>query len=319
MNESQNQRAVVVGVFVFLGLLFLIGGILMIGNLHETFKKKSRLMARFDNVNGLQVGSNIWFSGVKVGIVSGIKFYGRRQVEVVLKVQDKVLSNIRKDAFVRLSTDGLIGNKILVIYGGTKEARFMMEDDTLSVEKTFTSEDMINTLQESNKNILAISSDFKNISANLLNGNGAIGKLLTDDAMYTQLNAASLSLQKASAKAEQLLGSLNTFSQGLNKKGTLAHELTNDTVVFSSIKLSVLQFKKMADTATVFVNDLKVAGSNPKTTIGILLHDEEAGTHVKQTIKTLDSAMLKLDVGLEAAQHSIFLRGYFKKKNKKKK
>jgi len=319
MNESQNQRSVVVGVFVFLGLAFLIGGILMIGNLRQTFKKKSRLMARFDNVNGLQVGSNIWFSGVKVGTVSGIKFYGRRQVQVVLKVDEKVLSNIRKDAFVKLSTDGLIGNKILVIYGGTKESRFMVEDDTLGVEKTFTSEDMINTLQENNKNVLAITTDFKNISANLLNGKGAIGKLLTDDAMYTQLNAASLSLQKASAKAEQLIGSLNTFSQGLSKKGTLAHELANDTVVFASIKSSVVQFQQMADTANVFVNNLKIAGSNPKTSIGVLLHDEDAGAHVKQTIKNLDSAMVKLDEGLMAAQHSIFLRGYFKKKNKKKK
>ena len=136
--------------------------------------------------------------------------------------------------------------------------------------------------------------------------------------MYNQLNAASLSLQKASAKAEQLIGSLNTFSQGLNKKGTLAHELTNDTVVFASIKSSVLHLQQMADTANVFVNNLKVAGSNPKTPMGILLQDEETGTHLKQAIKNLDSGTYKLDEDLEAAQHSIFLRGYFKKKDKNK-
>lgn len=319
MDDTQNKRAVVVGVFVFVGLLFLLGGVLMIGNIHETFKKKARLMARFDNVNGLQVGSNIWFSGVKVGTVSGIKFYGKRKVQVVLKVEEKVLPNIRKDAFVKLSTDGLIGNKILVIYGGTEQSPAMVEDDTLGVEKTFTSEDMINTLQENNKNVLAITTDFKKISENLLNGNGAIGKLLTDEAMYTQLNAASLSLQKASARAEQLIGSLSTFSEGLNRKGTLAHELTSDTIVFASIKSSVLHLQQMADTAHVFVNNLKVAGSNPKTPMGILLQDEETGMHLKQTIKNLDSGTHKLDEDLAAAQHSIFLRGYFKKKNKNKK
>jgi len=319
MSDSQNQRTVVVGVFVFLGLVFLIGGILMIGNLHETFKKKSKLMARFDDVNGLQVGSNVWFSGVKVGVVSGIKFYGKRKVQVILKVEEKVLSNIRKDAFVKLSSDGLIGNKILVIYGGTEELPTMVEGDTLGVEKTFTSEDMINTLQENNKNVLAITTDFKNISANLVKGNGAIGKLLNDDAIYIQLNAASVSLQKASAKAEQLIGSLNTYSQGLNKKGTLAHALANDTLVFTSIKSSVFQFQQMADTATVFVNNLKVAGNNPNTSLGVLLHDEEAGAHLKQTMKNLNSSSRKLDEDLEALQSSILLRGYFREKNKKKK
>jgi len=317
MSNSQNKRTVVVGIFVFLGLAFLLGGVLMIGNLHETFKRKSKLTAQFDNVNGLQVGSNVWFSGVRVGTVSSIKFYGKRKVRVVLKVDEKVLPKVRKDAFVKLSTDGLIGNKILVIYGGSEEVPPMVDGDTLGVEKTFTSEDMINTLQENNNNVLAITTDFKNISANLLNGKGTAGKLLKDEAMYTHLNAASLSLQQAAAKAEQLVGSLNTFSQGLHKKGTLGHELTNDTLVFAALKSTVVQLQELTDTANVMINDLKVAGRNPKSSLGILLYDEETGAHLKQTIQTLDSAMLKLDDGLAAAQHSIFLRRYFKDKKKK--
>ncbi|PZR35418.1 MAG: MCE family protein, partial [Azospira oryzae] len=34
MNESPNKRAVIVGLFVIVGLAFLLAGILMIGNLH---------------------------------------------------------------------------------------------------------------------------------------------------------------------------------------------------------------------------------------------------------------------------------------------
>ena len=314
MNDSPNKRAILVGLFVFVGIVFLLIGILTIGNLHETFKRKVRVVALFDDVSGLQAGNNIWFSGVKIGTVNNVEFFGKNKVKVVLKVEEKALQYIRKDAFVKLSTDGLIGNKILVIYGGTSRSAEIAEGDTLGVEKTFTSEDMINTLQENNKNVLAITNDFKVISKNLSQGNGTVGKLLNDDAIYNHLDAATISLQNASGKAQQLIASLSTFSAGLNKKGTLANQLTTDTIVFNSLKSSVLQLHQIADTASAFVSNLNTVSSNTKTPVGILLHDEESGARLKQTLKNLESGSQKLDEDLEAAQHNILLRGYFKKK-----
>ncbi len=316
MNESPNKRAVIVGLFVFLGFAFLIAGTLMVGNLHETFTNKMEIVTVFDNVGGLQKGNNVWFSGVKIGTVSDLNFYGKSKVEVRLKFDKKAQKYIRKDAKIKLSSDGLIGNKILVIYGGTDKFAEVQEGDTLGVEKTFTSEDMINTLQENNKNILAITADFKTISKTLAAGEGTIGKLLTDSSIYSNINAATASLQSASQKADQLVGSLADFSSNLNKKGTLANELTTDTVVFNSIKASVLQLQQIADTAAVFVTNLKMAGNNPNSTIGVLLHDEEAGARLKETIKYLESSSKKLDEDLEAAQHNFLLRGFFKDKEK---
>jgi phospholipid/cholesterol/gamma-HCH transport system substrate-binding protein len=235
-----------------------------------------------------------------------------------MKVDDKAVPFIHKDAFVKLGTDGLIGNKILIIYGGSPLTPQIDEGDTLDVEKTFTSEDMINTLQENNKNLLAITGDFKLISSKLASGEGTIGKLINDDALYNQLDAASLSLQKASARAEQLIGSLATFSEGLNKKGTLANELTTDTLVFNSLKTTVFQLQQIADTAGVFINNLKEAGSNTGTSLGVLLNDEESGSRLKQIIINLESGSKKLDEDLEAAQHNFLLKGYFKDQEKKK-
>jgi len=316
MNESPNRRAVIVGVFVLLGILFFIGGILMVGNLHETFKSKMEVVSLFDDVSGLKKGNNVWFSGVKIGTVSSLHFYGKSQVQVSMKIETKAKQYIRRDAMVKLSSDGIIGNKILIIYGGTAGSAEVQEGDTLEVEKTFSTEDMINTLQENNKNFLAITTDFKVISKNLVAGEGTIGKLLKDDAVYANINAATASLQVASVKAQQLVTSLATFSAGLNKKGTLANELTTDTVVFNSVKASVLQLQQIADTATAFIADLKKAGSNPRSSIGVLLRDEASGTRIKETIKNLESSSKKLDEDLEAAQHNFLLRGFFKKKAK---
>ncbi len=319
MNDSSNKRIVIVGLFVFLGLTFLVGGILMVGNLHETFKQKMKVVSLFDDVSGLQTGNNVLFSGVKIGIVSSLNFYGKSQVEITMKIETKVQQYIRKDSKVKISSDGFIGNKTLVIYGGTSNTEEVQDGDTLEVEKTFSSEDMINTLQENNKNFLAITIDFKTISKKIASGEGTIGKLINDNSVYANINAATLSLQTASVKAQQLVRSLSDFSAGLNKKGTFANELTTDTIVFNSMKASILHLQEISDTAVIFIKNLKEASSNRNTPIGILLHDEKAGTQLKESIKNLESSSIKLDEDLEAAQHNFLLRGYFKKKNKEEK
>ena len=288
----------------------------MVGNLHDTFKSKMKVVSLFDDVNGLKKGNNIWFSGVKIGTVSDLHFYGKSKVEVSMKIETKAQQYIRKDAKVKISSDGLIGNKILVIYGGTAGSQEVQEGDTLNVEKTFSSEDMINTLQENNKNFLAITSDFKTISKKLVAGEGTIGKLLNDNSVYANINAATASIQIASAKAQQLVSSLALFSSGLNKKGTLANELATDTIIYKSVKASVLQLQQIADTATVFITNLKQAGNDPHTSIGVMLHDEESGARLKETIKNLESSSKKLDEDLEAVQHNFLLKGFFKKKAK---
>ncbi len=319
MNESPNKRAVIVGLFIFIGLMFLLAGILIVGNIRETFNNKMGVLSIFDDVSGLKEGNNVWYSGVKIGTVNKMNFFGKSQVEVSLNISTKSQQYIRKDAKVKISTDGIIGNKILVIYGGTEDFAQVEEGDTLAVERMFTSEDMINTLQDNNENLLTITSNMKTLTNRLVDGEGTIGKLMSDTSVYTNINAATAALESATVKAEQMISSLSTFSSGLNKKGTLANELTTDTTVFKSVKASVEKLQQMADTANVFIANLKKAGSNPNSAIGVLLHDKEAGAYLKESMKNLESSSKKLDDDLEAAQHNFLLRGYFKKKAKAEK
>lgn len=319
MNESPNKHAVIVGIFVFIGLAFLMSGILIVGNLRNTFNRKMKLVALFDDVGGLTRGNNVWYSGVKIGSVSSMDFFGESQVEVGLNIETKARQYIRKDAKVKISSDGFIGNKILVIYGGSQQSDEVQEGDTLGVEKSFSSEDMINTFQDNNKNLLAITNDFKIISRKLASGEGTIGKLLNDSSVYENIDAATASLKDASVSAQQLAGSLAKFSSGLTVKGTLANDLITDTLIFSSVKASVLQLQRIADTAAVFITNLKLAGSNPNSPIGVLLLDDEAGARIKETIKNLESSSVKLDEDLEAAQHKICSVDILRRKQKLRK
>jgi len=319
MRESPNKRAVIVGLFVLIGLIFLVSGILMVGNLHETFTKKITVVALFEDVNGLQAGNNIWFSGVKVGTVKNIHFHSRSAVEVTMRVDVKTQEYIRKDAKVKLSTDGLIGNKILVIYGGSGDFPEIEEGDTLEVEKTVSQEDMLKILQESNRNLMSITTDFKSISKKLAAGEGTIGKLLHDDDIYDNANDALRSIQQMSSKGQQLLNNLNTYTAQFNKEGTLANDLVTDTVVFNSIREFAQRLKQIADTTAMLVTELKTISSDTTTSMGVLLHDKETGARLKETLKNLESSSKKLDEDLEAAQYSWPLKKGFKKMEKENK
>jgi len=311
MNQSINKRAIIVGIFIIVGILFLLGGVLTIGNLHSTFSKKLNISSVFGDVNGLNSGNNIWFSGVKIGTVKKLEFYGKSQVKVVMNINTESQQYIRKDSKVKISTDGLIGNKILVIYGGSASSPAIEEGDTLTNETLLSTEEIMNTLQQNNLNILAI-------TKKLADGEGTIGKLLSNDSIYYNIATTSNSLQKATADAQTLMASLSDFGEKMNKKGTLANDLVSDTLVFNSLKASVMKLQSIADTAKVFVGNLKVAAENTKSPAGILLHDEQAGANLKTTISNLQSSSDKLNQDLEALQHTFLLRGYFKKEAKKK-
>jgi len=316
MSESQNKRTVMVGLFVLIGVVFIIASVMMVGDMNETFKRKIQLVSLFDDVNGLQEGSNVWFSGVKIGTVSSLLFCEKSQVLVSFHIETSAKQYIRKNAKVKIGSDGLIGNKILVIYEGTTNVKEVLEGDTLMVAKTFSSDDMINMVQENNKNLLAITSDFKTISKNLAEGQGSIGKFLNDNTIYENISVATKSLQNTSSQAGELVNYLANFSAGLNKKGTFANQLITDTVVFNSVRSSVLQLQQIADTAAVLVTHLKEVGTDPNSPIGILTQDKQAGQELKTVLKNLESSSKKLDENLEALQHNFLLRGFFRKKAK---
>lgn len=314
--RTLNKRAVIVGVFIFSGLAFLIGGILTIGNLHDTFVKKIMVTTIFDDVNGLQPGNNVWFSGVKIGTVNKMVFFGKSQVKVSVKIDEKSQQYIRKDAKVKISSDGLIGNKIIVIYGGTSAAPEVEDGDTLGIEKTLTTEDMMNTFQENNKNLLAITSDFRTISEKIARGEGTVGKLLNDETLYDNIDLAVASLQKASKSTQQLTASLSDYGAKLNQPGTLANDFVTDTLMFKNLNATVIKLQQAATNAAELTAEFKKSSSNTNTPIGVLLNDEQTATNLKSTISNLDSSTQKLNEDLEALQHNFLLRGYFKKQEK---
>jgi phospholipid/cholesterol/gamma-HCH transport system substrate-binding protein len=326
MKSEPNKRAIIVGIFIVLGLVFLLAGILAVGNIRSTFVKKIQVTTIFDDVNGLQAGNNVWFSGVKIGTVDKLRFYGESQVRVVFKIDEKSQQYIRKDAKVKISTDGLIGNKIIIIYGGSSMAQSVVDGDTLGIERQISTDDMISTLQQNNANLLAITTDFKTISKKLVDGEGSIGKLLSDESLYKSLGVTLASLERSSTHAEKLTAAISDYGAKLNQKGSLANDLVTDTTIFKNVQASVRQLKQLTITASEVTDNLKAASSNvsiatsklesKSSPLGVLLYDEVSAEHLKATLKNLEGGSQKLDEDLRALQDNFLLRRYFKKKKK---
>ena len=239
MSTDNKRKGVIVGLFVFFGILIIVVAVLTLGGQKKTFVKAMHVRAQFKDVNGLAVGNNIWFSGVKIGTIKSINFAPDASVVVVLNIEEKVKQYIHQDSKAKIGSDGLIGNKIVVIYGGTANSPEVQENSLLAVESALDPEQIMTTLQANNKNLLAITSDFKTISANLSAGKGSVGKLLNDDAVYNELTTAMTSLKNATVHANAISNDLAGYTAKLKTKGSLADDLVSDTVLFSSLRSTV--------------------------------------------------------------------------------
>jgi len=260
MSDVDIRKRMAVGIFIFLGLAILVIGVLTIGGQHKAFVRTISVRAIFDDIQGLQAGNNVWLSGMKVGTVKKIAFYGSSQVEIVLSIEHQAQSHIRRDAKVRISTDGLVGNKIVVISGGTEAAPAIADNDLLTTERLPGLQEMTATLQASNSNLLEITGNLRTITKKLTDGQGTLGELINDPSIADQLKASILHLRAASAGSEKMIADLQDFSAGLHKPGGLANELVNDTVVFQRVRNTVAKLNEAASTASEFSAALRTAG-----------------------------------------------------------
>jgi phospholipid/cholesterol/gamma-HCH transport system substrate-binding protein len=338
MQQSQTRRSITVGIFIFIGLVMLASGILVVGNKRKTFSKSIALYADFKDVNGLQKGNNIWFSGVKIGTVKQMTLFNGGTVKVEMKISAKAQSFILKDARARIATDGLIGNKIVEIYGGTAGGPTVNANDVLLSDMRPNPYEMMNTLQENNKNLAAITGNIKTVSARLVNGEGTLGSLLTSDTLARELQRTASKLNIAADNIQTMTkdiqvvtkdiqvvaknmqfatGNFAGYSAKLNNKGTLAHELVNDTAIFSTLKASAAQIKQASVNANELTNNLKKFSTTLKDSAGIagvLLHDTAAASNLKSTFENLQAGTQKFDENMEALQHNFLFKRFFKKK-----
>jgi phospholipid/cholesterol/gamma-HCH transport system substrate-binding protein len=320
-------------------------GILVVGGKRKSFSKSITLYANFHDVNGLQRGNNVWFSGVKIGTVQRMTLFDVSTVKVEMKISTKAREFILKDARARIATDGLIGNKIIEIYGGTPGSPTVKSNDVLMSDTRMNPYEMMSTLQENNKNLAAITSNFKIVSTRLANGEGTLGNLLTSDTLARELQKTAMKLNLAadniqimtndirmatkdigqvSKNMQVATGNFADYSGKLNNKGTLAHELVSDTIIYNRLRASAEQIHQASGQIGITIQNANDVAKNLKAftstlkdsagIAGVLLHDTAAASNLRSTFENLQAGTHKFDENMEALQHNFLFKRFFKKK-----
>ncbi|MBS1531635.1 MAG: MCE family protein [Bacteroidetes bacterium] len=217
MKATTGQK-IKIGLFALTGLAVLIAGIFLIGNKKGLFSTTFNVHGMFKNVNGLQVGNNVRFAGINVGIVEAIEIVNDTTVKVVLSLNQDVKKFIKKDAKMSIGSDGLMGDKLVVISpGGAATNQEVQNGDELSAVNPFDVDKMI-------KKITGIADDAGNLIAGLSqivdkvnHGHGSIGRLLNNDKIAKDLEGTVAQAKTTVAKANTTIATVHNTSSTLNE------------------------------------------------------------------------------------------------------
>ncbi len=117
---SEKKVEIIVGLFIFLGLIAISYLAIMLGEVNILGGNQYNVVARFTSASGLREGAYIEAGGVRIGNVDSIDFEPEDYVAVVtLSIDNSV--PIHEDAIASIRTAGIIGDKFVKITPGGGE------------------------------------------------------------------------------------------------------------------------------------------------------------------------------------------------------
>jgi len=120
MSSRRNSPEVVAGLFVTLGILLLAGAVLALGGGKRLFTRFIPYRTHYASVSGLIPGARVMVSGVRAGSVVGVSLDPvTKDIRVDLEIEEEFSRWIRTDSEAELSTQGMMGDKFIVISAGS--------------------------------------------------------------------------------------------------------------------------------------------------------------------------------------------------------
>ena len=174
-----------VGLFVAIGIVIFFMMVFSIGDI-QLVKKGYRVEASFSFIDGVVTSAPVRYAGVAAGYIEDIKLYfdkgeNKTKVMVILWIND-VNRKIEKDSTVTINTLGLLGEKYIEIYPGKAESGVVEPNGTLKAKDPITMKNVTDTIN-------SLAENANGIMVNLRQGKGTIGKLLTDETIYNDMEA----------------------------------------------------------------------------------------------------------------------------------
>jgi phospholipid/cholesterol/gamma-HCH transport system substrate-binding protein len=321
MAKSTSQK-VKVGIFVVVGTILLVGILYFIGKQQNVFGKNIQLFAVFENVDGLQLGNNVRYSGINVGTVTKIEMTAVGLITIEMTIEEETANFIKKDAITSIGSDGLVGSMVVnIVPGKNKEAKAVASGDTIGTSRGGTDE-MLATLSTTNENVAVLSADLLKITQEILEGKGTLGMLVSDTILAQNIQGIVLDLSKTSKEANAAIAKINNMVSKIKYDESAAAVILSDKdaanqvkSMFANLEKSSKDMNEVTKNLTTYLNEIKAG----KGALNHITQDKNLVREIDSTMLNIKEASEKLNENMDALKHNFLFKGYFKKQDKKEK
>ncbi|MEM8521919.1 MlaD family protein [Flavobacterium sp. PL12] len=282
------------GMFVVIGLVLFVGTIYFVGKQKNLFGSTFELYSKFNSVSGLEIGNNVRLSGINVGTVDDIDFLTDTTVVIKMIIKDEVRKYIKKDAIASISSDGLMGDKVLVISAGKTSNVVVENNDYITSKKAIEMDDLMVSVKKSVDNAAVITSELAQFSYSMNNGNGALSKLISDEQFGNSIKNTILNLENSTTEFKRFTVNMN------NGKGALS-KLVTDERMGKVIDSSLTNVK----TATKGLNEVIEAAKNNFLLRGFFKKKKKEEDKKQEELDDLEEEQMKKELQFDKENDSI--------------
>ncbi|MDP1622191.1 MAG: MlaD family protein [Bacteroidales bacterium] len=198
MNTYTQKFKIRLGIFIAGGLAIFFLAIFIIGKQKNLFSPVYLLTTTFANVSGLQVGNNIRFSGINVGTVDKISIINDSTVKVAMLIKKDVKKFIKSDSEVAIGSEGLIGDRLLVITQGGTGSPVAKAGQQLASAEPVELDAIMASLEVTALNVEIITDQLAEIMIKVNSGSGTLGRLIGDTAIANNLSKTMINIKRSS-------------------------------------------------------------------------------------------------------------------------
>ncbi len=306
---------------VIIGTLLFTMAVYLIGQKQDMFSNTFNLRVVFSNVNGLQPGNNVRFSGINVGSVMGVNIQNDSTIEIVMRVREDVRKFIKSDALVTIGTDGLMGNMIININPGKGNAPIVEDNTLLQSYSRVKTDDILKTLNMTNENAAMLTRSLLDVIENIQHGKGTLSYMVYDTMLRINLIQSVNNLQKATRKTNQLLADVQGMAGDIKSGKGLAGYLLRDTITSGKLIETMTELQQAStniqhstDSLKLFIQKL----NSQNGSLSVLISDTTMAKDLKETISNLNKGTAKFDENMEALKNSFLTKKYFEDQKKEK-
>ena len=309
-----------VGVLVTAAIALFGAGLFLIGNQHKAFRRHSDFYTDLANVDGIAKGAKVRVNGMDAGQVEDVLIPSSpaHKFRLKLKLDDRLHGLIRADSIVSVETEGLVGDKFLLVRNGSDRSPEAQPGSTLPGKEPFeigkmleqanglltqvsgTITDVQGKLDGTLRSVTATVDNTNGIVTDIRRGKGTAGVLLEDPKTAADVQQVVVNARSATESLDATVKQVNGMVQDAQQRQLIAK--VDDTL--NSTKSATQQL----DQASQQVN--KTLGS----AFAQDQYGQDAGANLQQSLSNINVATGNLADDTEALKHEFFFKGFFKKR-----